>query len=423
MKEDFLHYLWKYQLFHTVDICTTDKQPVQILTSGILNKNAGPDFFNAQLIIGEQRWAGNVEIHINASDWYVHHHEKDTNYDNVILHVVWIDDTTVFTTSNTVVPTLVLKEYIPTPLLINYQKLFSVKKQQLNCEKGIGTINSFVIKKWLERLYFERLQRKSEVIIELLKATNNDWEAVLFCLLTKNFGLKVNGDAFYNMAKQLDFSIVRKEVYRLEVLESLLFGQLGLLSKKIEGEYYQTLQKEYRYLTKKYRLSKVLRTQVQFFRLRPPNFPTIRLAQLSSLFHTHQNLFSKLMEKRVIEDFYKLFDIQPSEFWHTHYTFEKTSKHTKKGLTKSFIDLIIINTILPLKYVYQNHYNNFLEDDFIVFIQELPPEKNSTIDLFNTLGISSKDAMGSQALLELKNEYCNQQKCLSCAIGNELLKS
>ena len=414
MKEDFLHYLWKHKLFFTSNLKTTNDELVSISSVGNHNHNSGPDFFNAQLRIGEQLWAGNVEIHLKSSDWYLHNHEMDSNYDTVILHVVWEHDIEIHTNVNSVIPTLELKNFVSDELIKNYQKLFSKSQKWINCERDIHSVDSFVVENWLERLYFERLEQKAILITKLLKETNYDWEAVLFQLLARNFGLKVNGDIFFEMAKNLNFAIVRKEATSQQNLESLFFGQLGMLNNSGEDSYFNLLKSEYAYQIKKYKLISN-KSSVQFFRLRPINFPTIRISQLASLYSLQQNLFSKCIEKESLKEYYDLFSVTTSEFWNTHYTFEKESPKKAKKLSNAFVDLLLINTIIPLRFVYQKHIGNFEETDILNLIKEIKPEKNSIINKYNILKIKSESAF--------QNENCAQQKCLQCAIGNHLLKN
>lgn len=422
MKEEFLHYVWRYKLIALKKITTTENQEIVIVNQGSYNTNSGPDFLNAQLKIDNQLWSGNVEIHLNSSDWYLHKHEEDINYDAVILHVVWQHDAEVFMKNNKPIPTLELKNIIDKNLLINYQNLFSNQQRWIACENQISEIDSFQLNNWLERLYFERLEQKSVLIKELLEASNNDYEAVLFQLLSKNFGLKTNADAFLNLATSLDFSILRKESFNTTKLSALLFGQAGFLEEITEVNYQNELHKEYKYLQHKYNLKSIKKREFQFFRMRPNNFPTIRIAQLVSMFNVHQNLFSKLIEISKIEDFYSLLSVEVSDFWKTHYTFETVSKKSPKKLTKSFVDLLLINTIIPLKFQYLKNRGGVDEEGFLKLIQQLKPEKNSIISKFLTLKIKAKNAFESQALLELKNNYCAPKKCLKCAIGKFILK-
>lgn len=422
MKEEFLHFLWQYKLFNKASLTSVKGGVVEVLDSGSYNTNSGPDFLNSKLKIDDQLWVGNVEIHIKSSDWYVHHHEKDVNYDAVILHVVWEYDTDVFMKNNHPLPTVELQRFVQEDVLVNYRKLFLKEQRWIPCEKQIAEINSFILNNWLERLYFERLENKSVVIKELLQKSNNDYEAVLFQLLAKNFGLKVNGAAFLELAQSFNFSVLRKVRFDEEQLPALLFGQAGFLADEIEESYYQQLQKEYTYLQHKYKLIGMTKHRFQFFRMRPNNFPTIRIAQLVALYNKNQSLFSRLMDVNRIEDFYNLFTIEVNEFWKTHYTFESESKKSVKRLTKSFVDLLIINTIIPLKFVYEQTRGEVNEEGLLKLIQQLHPEKNSIINKFVELKIKAKNAFESQALLELKNNYCVNTRCLSCRIGNDLLK-
>ena len=422
MQEDFLHYIWKHKKFQPNNLVTTGGEAVFVTSVGQHNLNAGPDFFNAQLKIGEQLWAGNVEIHVKSSDWFLHNHEQDKSYDNVILHVVWEHDTDVFRKDNSVIPTLELKHHVGKDLLHNYNALFTKKNKWINCENDFASVDDFILNNWIERLYFERLERKSISIQELLKATKNDWEAVVFIMLAKNCGLKVNAEAFLSMAQSVDFSIIRKSQSNPKTLEALFFGQAGLLNQDVEKAYYLDLVKDYQFLKQKFNLNNSSVTPPQFFRLRPPNFPTIRLSQLASLYHVHQNLFSKVIEINSLNDFYKLFKVSTSTFWKTHYTFQKESKSSIKTLSKSFIDLLLINTILPIKFCYAKQKGLDIDDVVTYIANQITSERNSIIDAFNNLKNISKTSLQSQALIQLKTQYCSKNKCLECAIGSNLIK-
>ena len=423
MNEDFLHYVWKYQLFSVHDLKTTTKEDLTILKIGNHNHNSGPDFLNSQLKIDNQLWVGNVEIHLKSSDWYAHHHEIDENYDAVILHVVWEDDATIFMKDNKPLPVLVLKDFVFNSALNNYRNLFSAKQRWIPCEKEISSVDDFTLDNWKERLFFERLERKSTEMNQLLEANQNDFEAVLFQLLAKNFGLKVNGDAFLNLAKSFNFSILRKVRFDEQQLSALLFGQAGFLEEVVEDEYHQQLKKEYKYLQHKHHLQPIVNMQFSFFRMRPPNFPTIRISQLISLYHLHHNLFSKMMQIETLKGFYELFEITVNPFWKTHYTFDKVSKSSPKKLTKSFVDLLLINTIIPLKFLYQKNRGEVNENDFLAILQKIKSEKNSIISKFDEIGIKTKNGYETQSLLELKNNYCSKKLCLQCVIGIKLLRS
>jgi Protein of unknown function (DUF2851) len=422
MKEDFLHYIWKFKKFDISDLKTTTGEKLTIINSGQYTQLAGPDFFNAQIEIENQKWAGNVEIHIKSSDWYVHNHEKDANYDSVILHVVWEHDTEIFRKDNSEIPVLELKKYISASVLDNYQALSS-PKSWIFCEKQIAKTPDFVLKNWQESLFFERLERKSKPIQDLAIATNNDWEAVLFLLLAKNFGLNTNGEIFLKIAQSFPYNIFRKESFEVENLEAILFGNSGLLDIEKEDNYYKDLKFRYFYLLHKYQIEKNVSEPVQFFKHRPDNFPTIRLSQLANLYHNQQNLFSRVIAISDVKQLYLLFDISVSEYWKTHYQFDKESPKKSKSLSKSFVDLLLINTIIPIQFAYAKSLGKEISEDLITSLSQIAPENNSIIDKFNSFGIKSKNAFDSQSLLQLKNEYCNKSRCLDCAIGIDLMKN
>ena len=421
MKEDFLHYHWKFKKFDTLNLKTSNGEEIVIVNVGHYLELAGPDFFNAQIIIGDQKWAGNVEIHLKSSDWYVHHHERDVNYENVILHVVWEHDTEIFRKNNSEIPVLELRQYVDTATIANYQSLVS-PKSWIFCEKQLNEIDDFTLKNWQERLFFERLERKSKPIFELLEQTNQDWEAVLFCLLAKNFGLNTNGELFLKIAQSIPFSVIRKESFEVENLEALLLGSAGVLDIEKEDTYFKDLKFRYFYLLQKYQLEKNSKEPVQFFKHRPDNFPTIRLSQLANLYHSQQNLFSTISTSNSLVTIYKTFGVAVSAYWQTHYQFDKESPKKLKKLSQSFVDLIVINTIIPLQFAFAKSQGKENSEDLIQLLNEVAPEKNAIMDKFGSFGINPKNAFESQSLLQLKNEYCNKSRCLECAIGMDLLK-
>ena len=421
MKEDFLHHVWQFKKFDIANLKTTKGESIQILNSGQYLQLAGPDFFNAQIIIGNQKWAGNVEIHLKSSDWYVHNHEKDSNYDSVILHVVWEHDVPIFRKDNSEIPTLELKEHVLLSDLHKYQSLLS-QKSWIYCENEIGNVDDFIFKNWQERLFFERLERKSQLIFELAETSNQDWEAVLFCLLVKNFGLNTNGEMFYKIAKSIPFSFFFKESFSLESLESLLLGQANLLSHDFQDSYARELQKSYHYLVQKHQLREKVVGSVEFFKHRPDNFPTVRLVQLASLYFHQKNLFSLVMNCSSINELYQVFNVGVSEYWETHYNFDRESSKKMKKLSKSFVDLLVVNTIIPLQFAYARSRQKEITQDLIDLANSIPSEKNVIIDKFKTFGIASENVYESQALLQLKKEYCDLKKCLDCAVGHFILK-
>lgn len=421
MKEAFLHYLWKFQKFNNLSLKTTSGEDISIINCGQYLELSGPDFFNAQICIGNQKWAGNIEIHLKSSDWYIHHHEMDSAYENVILHVVWEHDTEIFRKNNIEIPVLELQYFVDPKVVASYQVLQS-KKSWIYCENQLQGFSDFILNNWLERLFFERLERKSKPIFELLNETNSDWEAVLFLLLAKNFGLNTNGELFLTIAKAIPFSVIRKESFELENLEALLFGTAGLLDKDVEDTYASDLRFRYHFLANKYQLQKPVIQAVQFFKHRPDNFPTIRLAQLAALYHSNHNLFSNLIGLCSLKEMYTILSVTTSNYWMTHYQFDSTSPFKKKQLSKSFIDLVVINTIAPLQFAFAKSQGKEITEEVIQLFKDIKAEKNVILDKFKLVGIVAKNAFDSQSLLQLKNEYCNKSNCLQCAIGIELLK-
>ncbi|KFF18764.1 DUF2851 family protein [Flavobacterium hydatis] len=421
MKEDFLHYLWKYKKFDTLNLKTYNNEDLVIINIGQYLELAGPDFFNAQVIIGSQKWAGNIEIHLKSSDWYLHHHEKDKAYENVILHVVWEHDSEIFNRNNSEVPVLILKNYVSGEIIKNYKTLIA-PKSWIFCEKEIKDIDDFSFINWQERLFFERLERKSQPIYDLLELTNNDWEAVMFCFLAKNFGLNINGNSFLELALSIPFTIIRKESFEVENLEALLFGNAGLLDVDKEDNYFKDLKFRYFYLLHKYQLEKTYVEPMQFFKLRPDNFPTIRLSQLANLYYKHQNLFSKIIALKSVKEIYDLLLVSVAPYWQNHYQFDKISPVKTKKTAQAFVDLLIVNTVIPMQFAYAKKQGKTISEDLIAVLNEIKPEKNTIIDKFKLFKINAHNAFETQSLLQLKNEYCNKSRCLDCVVGMELLK-
>lgn len=420
--EAFLHSIWRFKLFKTEALCSSSGEKIQMLHGGTQNLSAGPDFFNAKIKIGNQLWAGNVEMHVKSSDWYAHKHEKDPNYDNVILHVVWEYDVPIFRKNNEEISTLILQNFVLSETLENFKELFRKKQRWILCEKDISSISSFYMRAWLTRLYTERLERKTEEIAVLLSATKNDWEAVLFVLLAKNFGTVLNGGAFLNMARSFDFSVLRKLQKKESGIETLLMGQAGFFEKNVEDAHFIACRKEYQYLQKKFCLQPVFNKQFQYFRTRPSNFPTLRISQLSELYQGHPHLFSEVLQRAGLEEFYDLFQTSASEYWDTHYVFGSPSKKRRKKISKSFVDLLVVNTVVPLKFAYGFFQKSSSFEGLEILIQSVKPESNSIIEHFKKLGVEVFSALESQSLLELKNHYCDSKKCLECSIGIQLLK-
>lgn len=424
MKEDFLHYIWKFRKFDFSRAAAVNGEPVTIIDPGMANIHSGPDFFNAKLKIGEQLWAGNVEIHINSSHWYEHKHEKDPAYDNVILHVVWEDDMEIYRKDNSIIPTMELKDLVSPGTLKQYRELLLAPNGSwINCEADFNSFEDFEINNWLERLYFERLEGKAGVLLEQLQKTDNDWEAVLFRLLAKNFGLKVNGGAFLSMAQSFDYKVLRKCRDSQLILEALFLGQSGQLENDVEDTYFRQLKQEYQFIKKKFKLNNKYVERPKYFRLRPDNFPGLRLAQLAALYHKVPHLFSAVVNSSNVKELRDIFVVEPAIFWKTHYTFERSHTAKKKNLSAAFVDLLIINSLLPVRFSYEKHTGTGDPSVIINMVEQLKAEKNSVIDKFNSLRPgSAKTALASQALLQLKQHYCDKNACLHCNLGIKLLK-
>lgn len=421
MKEDFLHYVWKFQKFSKTEFKTIHGENLFIRNPGEHNFQSGPDFFNAQLEIGEQLWAGNVEIHLKSSDWYAHGHETDPAYENVILHVVWEHDAEIYRKDGTVIPTFVIRDYVVKETNDQYQKLFAKENKWINCENDLAEIDSFVIDNWLERLYFERLERKEKLLLQEIDNSKNHWEALLFTMLCKNFGLKVNGESFFSIAKSIPFSVVKKCSQKATEMEALLMGQAGFFEEMKEDGYFLTLKSTYDYLKHKFSLENTNVIPPKYFRLRPPNFPTIRLSQLAGLYVKYPNIFAHIIEIKTLDGFYDFFDCMASDYWDSHYNFGVASPKRKKKLTRRFIDLLIINTVLPIKFSYARQLGADEVDVILSIASEIASEDNSIVNKFNSIRPMAHNAFQSQALLELKNEYCDKNRCLECAIGHQIV--
>lgn len=422
MNEDFISYLWKFRLYKNEKLQSVEGETIEVLQTGEQNYQSGPDFFNAKIKIGETIWAGNVEIHVNASDWLKHQHQTDDAYDNVILHLVYQADTIIKRKDGTPIPTLSLFKRIPPMMYQNFLYLDS-SKEWIPCQKQIAKIDAFTISTWLDRLLIERLERKITPILKALKENQNSWETTFYYFLARTFGGKVNSQPFELLAKSIPIDALAKHKNHLFQIEALLFGQAGLLDKEFEEDYPNALRKEYHFLQKKFKLNPLQGHSWKFGRMRPPNLPTIRIAQFATLIHQSSSLFSKVLNTQKLEDYHQLFEVHLSDYWLTHYVFDKASKKRSKSLGKNTINSILINTVIPMMFVYgKKRGQSDFSDKALKLLEELPPEKNSIIEKWKALEIKPKNAFESQALLQLKNEYCKNKRCLECAVGNKLLR-
>lgn len=422
MKEEFLQFIWKHGLYLKQGLKTTDRKPIEIVSGGRPNTDSGPDFFNAKIRIGETLWAGNIEIHQKSSHWYQHRHDADAAYDNVILHVVEMDDKPV-RIKNHELATLVVN--YPDEILNNYETLLK-SKQWIACAEKLSGADPFLLRFWFSSLMIERLESKTGEIVKLLEQNRNNWNETFYQLLARNFGMKTNALPFEMLAKSLPLSILSRHKNDLFQVEALLFGQSGLLNESLLGDdYYLSLRKEYSFLFKKYGLAGMEPSIWKFMRLRPINFPTVRIAQLALLIHHSSGLLSHVLETENLEELRNLFDVTASGYWDTHYRFNKTSGENRpKVLGETAFNNLVINTIVPFLFVYGDlHLDQAMKDRALFLLEKLPPESNQIIRKWNESGIESRTAFETQALLQLKNSYCDNKKCLNCQLGAKIITS
>jgi len=423
MTEDLLHFIWKFKLLKLKNLFSIGEMPLHIIKCGEHNTHAGPDFTNARIKLGDTEWAGNIEIHKRSSDWFVHNHQYDTAYDNVILHVVYEYDKEIHNSKNQVIPCFELKGFIEEDLLKRYEHLYK-NKQSIPCGKLFSEAPPIIKEAWLERMLIDRLESKTQFTQELFEFTGHNWDETLYLLLCKNFGFKINGDAFLQLGKSVPLHILLRQANSIEQTEALLYGQSGLLDKDYKDAYIKRLQKEYAYLKHKYQLPPPIPHTWKFLRLRPRNFPTIRIAQLAGFVSKYQHTFSKIIEATSVKEVKKLFQASTSSYWENHYVFDEQSVVIEKKLGNSSIENILINTVLPLLFFYGKiREEESLCEKAILWLQELKPESNHITKLFEEIYFKANDAGQSQALLQLHEKFCAAKKCLSCGIGSNLLKS
>ena len=423
MGEDLLHYIWKFRKFDSKYLCTVRGSILNILDPGKHNKYSGPDFTDARIEIDGQLWAGNVEIHLNSSDWYAHGHHRNPSYSNLVLHVVWNCDKLVFEPSGKQITTLEIKEFVDESLLENYKRLLQRKKKKfINCEDHSGDISIFLLLPWYEHLYRERLIKKAANLQKHLEACQGDWEKAFFIWMMQGFGQQVNKTSFISLAQSLDFKIYRKCTADLQQMECLLYGMSGLLdNKSLNDPYLQSLKDEFKFLKKKYQIGDIISVTPEFMGVRPMNFPTIRLSQIAVLYHRHKAIFSKIMDADNLSEIQDLLKVQASTYWNDHYTFGNPSKFRIKRLSRSFMQSLIINSILPAKYLFAREHGNDNYQDIRNLVSQLSREYNVVINKFKRIKFPVHHALDSQALLQLHNSYCVKNRCLECALGNQIL--
>lgn len=423
MTEEFLHHLWKFRLFNQLTLKSTSNESLEILHVGSHNQDAGPDFFNSKIKINGTIWAGNVEVHRYASDWKKHAHQNNKSYDNIILHVVYQADEHIYRASGEPIPTLELKELINPSYYLNYLN-FKGSTDWIPCEKQIDAVPSFIVNTTLPRLLVERFEEKSQHIQLILDRNKMNWEETFYQVLARSFGFKTNSVAFELLAKSLPSIILAKHKNSLLQVEALLFGQAGFLNSYFQDKYAQQLQNEYVFLKQKFKLIPIENHLWKFLRLRPINFPTIRIAQLATLIYQSTHLFSKVMETERLNDLKILLNSGVSVYWQTHYLFDKPTAKYEKKLGADAISMIITNTIVPFLFLYGKVKDEQkYPDRALSLLEEIKGEQNSIILKWKSLKMPVEQAYHTQALLQLKHKYCDQKKCLHCSIGNYLLKN
>ncbi len=429
MREEFLYYIWENRLTDK-DLKTSEGETVEVVATGYRNTNSGPDFLEAKIQIGDKLWAGHVEIHVKTSDWNRHGHQLDKAYKNVILHIVYENDTKVND-----IPTIELKGHFDESLFAHYQKLIS-SKNWIPCEKSIGQIPVFTRLTWLDRMAVERLEVKSETVTKILKNNQFDWEDTLYKLIMRYFGLKVNNESFEYLASILPFKTLLKHADNLLQVEAMLMGCSGFLEDDFTEDYPRLLKREFSVMKAKFNLLAMPAERWKFMRMRPSNFPTIRLAQMAQLIHKNGCLFSKIKAAKDTAEVKTLFDVAASEYWETHWRFETRlpnppdplkrenhgSRKTTKHLGDATADILIINAVAPLLFCYGKlHKDDSYCETALQFLEDTEAEDNAIIRRYAQYGITAENAMQTQALLHLYSYFCKRKRCLECRIGNVLL--
>lgn len=420
--EEFIHYLWKFCLFNKQDYKTIAGDSLDIISVGLHNTNAGPDFESAKIRIGDTLWVGNVEIHIRSSDWNRHQHQFDPAYENVILHVVSIYDESIFRKDGTEIPVFEIKDLIPKDIAQNYASLMA-GMSWIPCEKQVSSIKPFFLKNWLSRVLVERLEEKSIQVNELLKEFKGSWDDAFYIMLARNFGFKTNAVPFEMLARSLPRRLLAKYKNRPCQIEALVFGQAGFLNEMFTESYPNFIMQEYRFLKKKHGLKSIDKYLWKYMRLRPRNFPSLRLAQFAALICRFNHLFSKINDENDIHNTFKLFrDIPLNSYWDTHYRFGKECRQTASSFGDESINNILINSVAVFSFAFGlTHGNKDHLNKGISFLEKIGPEDNALIKRFKQMNWIPENAGESQALLQLKKTYCDQKKCLSCGIGIQIL--
>lgn len=421
MNERLLQFIWQFQYFNKNELQTEGGERLTIVHPGHYNTHQGPDFLDAKIVINSTTWAGNIEIHIKSSDWKKHNHSGDKNYSNIILHAVWENDSDIHYENGAVLPTLSLQNLVPKLLLDRFKELM-LHQAFVPCDAYLPVLHEMKWIAWKERMAIERLQRKSAQILSLLSEANNHWEEVFWWMLARNFGIRVNADIFESVARSLPVNILAKHKNQIHQLEGFLLGQAGLLNEDFNEDYPQLLKREYLFYQKKYQLRQVP-VKPFYLRMRPANFPAIRLAQLAMLVNKSSHLFSKIKETESVATVKELLNVTANDYWHYHYKIDEAGEYHPKQLGAQMTENIIINTAIPVLFAYglfTSDENS--KDKALRWLSELAAEKNTITKKWTAHGVLNNNALESQALIELKNNYCDLRRCLECSVGNAILK-
>ena len=429
--EKFIHYVWKHRLFPLNELRTTNGELIEVIDVGLYNRNNGPDFFNAKIKIGGTLWVGNVEIHERSSDWFRHNHHTDACYNNVILHVASEIDTDIQTALGNQLPQLKLE--VPDYVRRNYEELIT-NDEYPPCHKIISTLPEIMMHSWLNALQIERLEQRTQIIERRLEVCNGDWESVYFITLARNFGFGINGDAFEEWGKRISLHNLAYHRDNLVQIEAIFMGQAGLLdigavhernrAAALKDEYFLLLQSEYCNFSHRFNLSPMDASHWHFLRLRPQNFPHIRISQLAYLYAKGGTGLQTLIECKTIDEVIELLDTRVTTYWQTHYSFGAPSRTNIKQLSLTSRRLMIVNTVAPMFFAYGRFDgNDKLAERAMDFLESIGAEDNRIVRMWRELGINIRSAADSQALIQLKNEYCDRKDCLRCRIGYKYLAS
>jgi hypothetical protein len=424
LNESFLHYIWQYQYFNREALFTTDGEPVTIFKQGHYNTHAGPDFEQAKIRIGNLEWVGSVEIHIKSSDYLAHNHQVDAAYEKVILHVVWQNDKPLKRTDGTDMPTVELRSRVNEALVKQYRQLVN-SAFQIPCSRSFSKIDDLTKVSMLEQAAVSRLQAKANVIRDIHQQTQGDWEETFYRVLAKNFGFKVNAEVLEQLATALPLKTIRKSSDNLHRVEALLFGMAGFLEVTRGDVYYQSLKKEFAFVEHKFSLAsdKLDKAQWRFLRLRPANFPTVRLAQLAALLHRSTQLFADILQQDELDELRKKFSVEVSGYWQSHYGFGKPSKVAQVSMGEESLGNILINSVIPTlaAYATETGEERFF-DRALGFLQKIKSEGNSIVRAWADLGLKAASAFDSQGMIEQMNSFCKKHNCLNCAVGAAILR-